>query len=79
MSKRFPIKETLEYIKSLGFNTVNYKQINNLSLDLLSSLLQEWRKSSDIEIDGIVLTPSANNKPSMPEVDYKWNDTNIDI
>lgn len=179
MSKRIPIKEALDYIKSIGFIVVNYKQVNNISLDLLSSLLQEWRKSSEFEIDGIVithnkdyklisgknpkysfafksilthekaevivsevewnvskdgylkpivkfnevviggvkikqatgfnagfiktnvigpgsriiiirsgdviphiltvLTSSANNKPSMPEVDYKWNDTNIDI
>ena len=179
MSKRLPIKDALDYIKRIGFNVVNYKQVNNISLDLLSSLLQEWRKSSDFEIDGIVithnkdykiisgknpkysfafksilthekaevivsevewnvskdgylkpivkfnevviggvkikqatgfnagfiksnvigpgsriiiirsgdviphiltvLTPAANNKPSMPEVDYKWNETNIDI
>jgi len=179
MSKRIPIKEALDYMKSLKFTVVNYKQVNNISLDLLSSLLQEWRKSSEFEIDGIVithnkdyklingknpkysfafksilthekaevivsevewnvskdgylkpivkfnevviggvkikqatgfnagfirsniigpgsriiiirsgdviphilsvLTPAANNKPSMPEVEYKWNDTNIDI
>jgi NAD-dependent DNA ligase len=26
-----------------------------------------------------VITPSANGKPSMPVVDYKWNDTHVDI
>lgn len=27
-----------------------------------------------------ILTPSANNKPSMPEdIKYKWNETNVDI
>jgi NAD-dependent DNA ligase len=26
-----------------------------------------------------VITPSANGKPSMPVVDYKWNDTRVDI
>lgn len=26
-----------------------------------------------------VITPSANGTPSMPSVDYKWNDTHVDI
>jgi len=26
-----------------------------------------------------VITPSANGAPSMPVVDYKWNDTHVDI
>lgn len=26
-----------------------------------------------------VITPSKNGKPKMPDVDYEWNDTNVDI
>ena len=179
MNSRMPLKDALDYINSLGFKIVKYIRIDAITLDLLSSLLLEWRKSSEFEIDGIVvshnkdykilagknpkysfafksilthekaevivtevewnvskdgylkpivkfnevaingvkikqatgfnagyirdnvigpgsriviirsgdviphilnvLTPSANKKPSFPEIEYKWNDTNIDI
>lgn len=176
---RLKLEEGLEYIRTFKYNIVKYTKTNNLTLDLLSNTLQDWRKNSNYEIDGIVisdngiydiivgknpeysfafksihthnqtevivtevewnvskdkylkpivkfneislngvnikqatgfnanyidtnkigpgsriiiirsgdviphilsvLTPSANNKPSMPDVEYKWNDTHVDI
>lgn len=176
---RMKLDEAYEYIKTLQYNIVKYIKTDNLTLEILSNTLQEWRKNSNYEIDGIViadngiydiivgknpeysfafksihthnqvevivtevewnvskdkylkpivkfneislngvnikqatgfnanyidtnkigpgsriviirsgdviphilsvLTPSANNKPSMPDIKYKWNDTHIDI
>jgi NAD-dependent DNA ligase len=179
MYPRKKLDEALEHIRTFKYNIVKYIKVNNLTLELLSNTLQDWRKNSNYEIDGIVisdnnaydiiagknpeysfafksihthnqvevivtdvewnvskdkylkpivkfnevnlngvnikqatgfnanyidtnkigpgsriiiirsgdviphilsvLTPSANNKPSMPDVEYKWNDTHIDI
>lgn len=169
----------LEYVKSLGFNVVKYIKETDINIEKLSEILQDFRKNSIYEIDGIVirhnkeyklidgknpkysfafksiltaelaevivnevewniskdgylkpivkfneislngvkikqatgfngnfintnkigpgskiiiirsgdviphihkiLTPSSNNLPSMPDIKYKWNETNVDI
>jgi NAD-dependent DNA ligase len=49
------ISEQLDSLNQGGFNTVRYKIYDDLSEDLLPKLLMDFRKSSDFEIDGIIL------------------------
>lgn len=48
--------EQLEMLKSAGFETVLYKETSELSNELLSETLIEWRKSYLYEIDGVIVT-----------------------
>jgi NAD-dependent DNA ligase/predicted flap endonuclease-1-like 5' DNA nuclease len=48
--------EQLEMLKSFGFETVLYKETGELSNELLSETLVEWRKSYVYEIDGVIVT-----------------------
>lgn len=48
--------EQLEMLKSAGFETVLYKETSELSNELLSETLIEWRKSYVYEIDGVIVT-----------------------
>lgn len=59
---RMKLSDSLEYIKSFGFNIVKYIKINNITLDILSNYLQEYRNDSNYIIDGIVITHDIENK-----------------
>jgi NAD-dependent DNA ligase len=48
--------EQHEFIKQLGLKSVLSILTNNLSNETLSSLLVDWRKTHEYEIDGIIVT-----------------------
>ncbi len=57
MYPRMKISDAFDTIKKLGIPLVKHQKIfsNDLNLDTLSNTLQEWRKQSAYEIDGIVI------------------------
>jgi len=60
---RKPLKEALEYIKSLKINVVNnINIIENLTIENLLNHLNHFRKISKYEIDGIVITHNKEYK-----------------
>lgn len=66
---RKSIEQSLEFIKNLGFNIVKNILISNIETNILSCLLEDWRKNSLYDIDGIVITHNKeyeyinNNNP----------------
>jgi NAD-dependent DNA ligase len=48
-----------EFIKSLGIKSVFSKVVNGLTNESLSSLLVDWRKNYQYEIDGVIVTHDA--------------------
>ena len=58
------ISTSYEIIQSLGIPLVTHIKISydELNLELLSNLLQEWRKKSKFEIDGIVIYHDEEHK-----------------
>jgi NAD-dependent DNA ligase len=52
--------EQLKYLNSLGFTTVRYEIINNITIDNLIEILLKFKKNNIFEIDGIIIQP--NNK-----------------
>ena len=48
-----------EFIKSLGIKPVLSNQTNNITNESLSSLLVDWRKNYQYEIDGVIVTHDA--------------------
>jgi len=46
----------LKMLKESGFETVLYKEVDDLTNELLSEHLQEWRKAYPYEIDGVIVT-----------------------
>jgi DNA ligase (NAD+) len=51
--------EQHEFIKSLGIKSVFSKVVNGLTNESLSSLLVDWRKNYQYEIDGVIVTHDA--------------------
>ena len=56
------LSKSLEILKTLQVNTVKYELVNTLTLEFLSNLLQKWRKTSEYEIDGIVVHHNEEHK-----------------
>jgi len=52
----------LQYLKTIGFTTVNCHIVNNITPENLSSFLIEFKESSNYEIDGIVVQPNVYNE-----------------
>lgn len=52
---RKTLSESLIFVKDLGFNVVKYITTDNITIDMLSNYLQQWRKDSLYDIDGIVI------------------------
>lgn len=48
----------LEYLRNLGFFTVNYKLVNTITVDVLTDLLTEFKNNNKFEIDGIIIQPN---------------------
>jgi NAD-dependent DNA ligase len=61
---RKKISDSFEIIKTLNFPLVKYIQASqsDLTLDMLSNTLQNWRKNSAYEIDGIVVYHNDEHK-----------------
>ena len=53
-------EKQLKTLKNLGFETVNYEVINSISTDNLSEVLKNHKKTSEYELDGLVV---QTNKP----------------
>ncbi len=51
--------EQMEYLNTLNVEAVTYKIVTNLTNDILSDLLVEWRQTSLYEIDGVIVTNDA--------------------
>lgn len=49
------LENSLEFAKTFGIPIVNYIKLDEISMENLSNILQEWRKISKYEIDGIVI------------------------
>ena len=48
--------EQLQMLKESGFETVLYKEVGDLTNELLSETLVDWRKTYAYEIDGVIVT-----------------------
>jgi DNA ligase (NAD+) len=62
MFPRQKLSSSFDTIKSLQFPLVKYIQTDNISLNMLSNTLQNWRKQSTYEIDGIVVYHDEEHK-----------------
>ena len=51
--------EQMDFLKKHGFNTVQYETKENVTNEILSDILMDWRNNYAYEIDGIIVT---NNK-----------------
>lgn len=51
--------DQLAFLKQIGIKYVLFKQTNNLTNESLSSLLVDWRKNYQYEIDGVIVTNDA--------------------
>lgn len=56
LKPRKKLSESLNDTRILNFKTVKHIIVDNISIDMLSTMLQEWRKISLYDIDGIVIT-----------------------
>ena len=52
---RLSLGTAYKLLQSYGIKTVKYIELTEISLDVLSNMLQEWRRVSQYEIDGIVI------------------------
>jgi len=67
-----PVKkpsEQMEFLQTLDVETVLYKETTNLTNELLSDTLIEWRKNYIYEIDGVIVTNDGlyERKEGNPE------------
>ena len=62
MFPRQQLSASFQTLKDLKFPLVKYIQSDNISLDQLSNTLQNWRKQSTYEIDGIVVYHDEEHK-----------------
>jgi len=67
-----PVKKPLEqmiFLQTLDVETVLYRETTNITNELLSEILVEWRKSYIYEIDGIIVTNDGlyERKTGNPE------------
>tara|TARA_Y100001936_G_scaffold254085_1_gene324625 strand:- start:8021 stop:9997 length:1977 start_codon:yes stop_codon:yes gene_type:complete len=51
-----------DLLDKLGFNIVYNKKLNKLSTDILSKILEDRRKNSEYDIDGIIVTQNKVHK-----------------
>ena len=59
---RESIEKSYKTISDYGIKTVKYIITSEISLDILSNTLQEWRKESEYDIDGIVIVHNDLHK-----------------
>lgn len=52
---RLSLSDSYKLLASHGIKTVKYIEVADISLEILSNLLQKWRKESLYDIDGIVI------------------------
>ena len=52
---RLSLSNSYKLLQTYGIKTVKYIEVTEISLEILSNMLQEWRRISNYEIDGIVI------------------------
>ena len=50
------VMDQMKLLKQKGFDTVNHKKLNKISVTALTSNLESFKKSSKYEIDGMIIT-----------------------
>lgn len=71
------IEDQFKIISDLGFNTVKYKSVNEISFPILSDYLRERRSKGDYTIDGIIVTNNEKhdkNTSGNPEYAFAFKD-----
>ena len=64
--------EQMKKINELKFKTVQNKTLDTLTVDVLSELLTDWRKTYDYEIDGIIVTDDNIYKRESGNPDHSF-------
>ena len=71
------IEEQFNLISSLGFKTVKYKKVNEISFPILSEYLLDRRTNGDYTVDGIIVTNNEKherNTDGNPEYAFAFKD-----
>ena len=71
------IEDQLNLISSLGFKTVKYKKVNEISFPILSEYLLDRRANGDYTVDGIIVTNNEKherNTDGNPEYAFAFKD-----
>ena len=71
------IEEQFNLISSLGFKTVKYKKVNEISFPVLSEYLLDRRANGDYTVDGIIVTNNEKherNTDGNPEYAFAFKD-----
>lgn len=53
------LSDQLDYLQKLGSHTVAYETTGEVTMDVLTSTLVNWKRELDYEIDGIVITSNG--------------------
>ena len=71
------IEDQFNLITSLGFKTVKYKKVNEISFPILSEYLLDRRANGDYTVDGIIVTNNEKherNTDGNPEYAFAFKD-----
>jgi NAD-dependent DNA ligase len=71
------VEEQFNLITSLGFKTVKYKKVNEISFPILSEYLLDRRANGDYTVDGIIVTNNEKherNTDGNPEYAFAFKD-----
>jgi len=71
------IEDQFNLISSLGFKTVKYKKVNEISFPILSEYLLDRRANGDYTVDGIIVTNNEKherNTDGNPEYAFAFKD-----
>lgn len=60
INPRYKQSRQYKYLMDWGFNVVNHKRLDNINQDILSKYLEERRKASEYDIDGIVVMDDSD-------------------
>lgn len=55
--------DQMKLMKEYGFKVVPYKVTKELSFEMLSDLLKEWRQTAEFEVDGVVVVDGGKVYP----------------
>ncbi len=58
------LSEQINFIKNYNIPTVNLIQLDEINVNILSNILEDRRKNSDYEIDGIIITDNKSYPPN---------------
>jgi NAD-dependent DNA ligase len=72
--------DQLDLLKHIGFNVVPYEKVERISVEILSGVLKERKRSSKYDIDGLVVYQDSINKrlSSNPDYAFAFKETDND-